>query len=161
MSSFVQFWYVCMSGICLTSVTKSFGSIFEIFTKNKNRWHLWRKISENDPAYQFLQITTSVNLYFKVYFFAISVVKVVRNFEWLPSDVFVWSKNRADIRDGNEYKIRKWLVFKFYGSGHLQIILHLNKITECLKMTTFKIVYFWWVFLVLKQHALLMFCTVI
>ena len=47
----------------------------------------------------------------------------------------------ADIRDGNEYKIRKWLVLKFHGSGHLQIILHLNKITECLKMTTFKIVF--------------------
>jgi hypothetical protein len=42
---------------------------------------LWRKISENDPAYQFLQITTSVSLYLKVYFFAISVVKVVGNFE--------------------------------------------------------------------------------
>ena len=68
MSSFIQFWYVCMSGICLTSVTKSFGSIFEIFMKNKNLWHLWRKISENDPAYQFLQITTSVSLYLKVYF---------------------------------------------------------------------------------------------
>jgi hypothetical protein len=47
----------------------------------------------------------------------------------------------ADIRDGNEYKIRKWLVLKFNDSGHLQIILHLNKITECLKMTTFKIVF--------------------
>jgi hypothetical protein len=43
--------------------------------------------------------------------------------------------------DGNEYKIRKWLVLKFHSSGHLQIILHLNKITECLKMTTFKIVF--------------------
>ena len=30
---------------------------------------------------------------------------------------------------------------KFHGSGHLQIILHLNKITKCLKMTTFKIVF--------------------
>ena len=30
---------------------------------------------------------------------------------------------------------------KFHGSGHLQIILHLKKITECLKMTTFKIVF--------------------
>jgi hypothetical protein len=40
-----------------------------------------------------------------------------------------------------EYIIRKWLVLKFYGSGHIQIILHLNKITECLKMTTFKIVF--------------------
>jgi hypothetical protein len=39
------------------------------------------------------------------------------------------------------YKIRKWLVLKFHGSGHLEIILHLNKITECLKMTTFKIVF--------------------
>ena len=45
-----------------------------------------------------------------------------------------------DIRDGNEYKIRKWLVLEFHCSGHLQIILHLNKITECLKMATFKIV---------------------
>jgi hypothetical protein len=59
----------------------------------------------------------------------------------MASYVFVWSKYRADIRDGNEYKIRKWLVLKFHGSGHLQIILHLNKITECLKMTTFKIVF--------------------
>ena len=52
-------------------------------------------------------------------------------------------KNKADIRDqtGNEYKIWKWLVLKFHGSGHLQIILHLNKIAECLKMTTFKIVF--------------------
>ena len=56
----------------------------------------------------------------------------------MASYVFVWSKNRADIWDGNEHKIRKWLVLKFHGSGHLQIILHLNKITECLKMTTFK-----------------------
>ena len=47
----------------------------------------------------------------------------------------------ANIRDGNEYKIQKWLVLKFHGSGHLQIILHVNKITECLKMTTFKIVF--------------------
>jgi hypothetical protein len=58
----------------------------------------------------------------------------------MASYVFVWSKNRADIRDGNEYKIWKWLVLKFHDSGHLQIILHLNKITICLKMTTFKIV---------------------
>jgi hypothetical protein len=36
------------------------------------------------------------------------------------------------------YKIRKWQVLKFHGSDHLQIILHLNKIIECLKMTTFK-----------------------
>ena len=28
-------------------------------------------------------------------------------------------KNRADIRDGNEFNIRKWLVLKFHGSGHL------------------------------------------
>ena len=59
----------------------------------------------------------------------------------MASSVFVRSKNKADIRDGNEYIIRKWLVLKFHGSGHLQIILHLNKITECLKMTTFKIVF--------------------
>ena len=59
----------------------------------------------------------------------------------MASYVFVWSKNKADIRDGNKYKIRKWLVLKFHGSGHLQIILHLNKIAECLKMTTFKIVF--------------------
>ena len=25
----------------------------------------------------------------------------------------------SDIQDGNEYKIRKWLVLKFHGSGHL------------------------------------------
>jgi hypothetical protein len=68
-------------------------------------------------------------------------------------DVFLWSKNRADIRDGNEYKIRKWLVLKFHGSGHLQIILQLNKITECLKMTTFKIVFTFDVFLVLKPQC--------
>ena len=37
----------------------------------------------------------------------------------MASSVFIWSKNRADIRDGNEYKIRKWLVLKFHGSGHL------------------------------------------
>ena len=63
----------------------------------------------------------------------------------MTSSVFVWSKNRTDIRDGNEYKIWKWLVLKFHGSG--QIILHLNKITECLKMTTFKIVFTFDVFL--------------
>ena len=45
------------------------------------------------------------------------------------------------MRDGNEYKNRKWLVLKLHGSGHQQIILHLHKITECLKMTTFKIVF--------------------
>ena len=37
----------------------------------------------------------------------------------MASYIFVWSKNLADIRDGNEYKIRKWLVLKFHGSGHL------------------------------------------
>jgi hypothetical protein len=37
----------------------------------------------------------------------------------MASSVFVWSKNKVDIRDGNEYKIRKWLVLKFHGSGHL------------------------------------------
>jgi hypothetical protein len=37
----------------------------------------------------------------------------------LASSVFVWSQNRADILDGNEYKIWKWLVLKFHGSGHL------------------------------------------
>jgi hypothetical protein len=45
------------------------------------------------------------------------------------------------MRDGNEYKNRKWLVLKLHGSGHLQIILHLHKITECMKMTTSKIVF--------------------
>jgi hypothetical protein len=53
----------------------------------------------------------------------------------------MFSHEVTDIQDGKEYKIRKWLVLKFHGSGHLQIILHLNKITECLKMTTFKIVF--------------------
>ena len=38
--------------------------------------------------------------------------------------------------------------------GHLQIKLHLNKITECLKMTTFKSVFTFDAFLVLKLHAL-------
>ena len=70
----------------------------------------------------------------------------------MASYVFVWSKNRADIRDGNEYKIRKWLVLEFHGSGHLQIILHLNKITECLKMTTFKIVFTFDVFFKCCNH---------
>jgi hypothetical protein len=40
-------------------------------TVNLRRSHntpTWRKISENDPAYQILQITTSVSLYLKVYF---------------------------------------------------------------------------------------------
>ena len=79
----------------------------------------------------------------------------------MASYVFGGSKNRTDIRDGNKYKIRKRLVLEFPGSGHLQIILHLDKITECLKMTTFKIVFTFDVFLVLKPHALLMFCTII
>ena len=39
----------------------------------------------------------------------------------MASSVFVQSKNKADIRDGNEYIIRKWLVLKFHGSGHLPI----------------------------------------
>ena len=34
-----------------------------------------------------------------------------------------------------------------------KIILHLNKITECLKMTTFKIVFTFDVFLVLKPQC--------
>jgi hypothetical protein len=71
-------------------------------------------------------------------------IQLLLSVKWvlkMASYVFVWSKNRADIRDGNEYKIRKWLVLELHGSGHLQIILHLNKITECLKMTTFKIVF--------------------
>jgi hypothetical protein len=63
-------------------------------------------------------------------------------------------KYKADIRDGNEYKIRKWLVLKLHGSGHLQIILHLNKIAECLKITTFKIVFtFDGFFLMLKPQC--------
>ena len=59
------------------------------------------------------------------------------------------------IRDGNEYKIRKWLVlkFQFMVLSIYQIILHLNKITECLKMTTFKIVFTFDVFLVLKPQC--------
>ena len=77
-------------------------------------------------------------------------IQLLLSVKWvlkMASYVFVWSKNRADIRDGNEYKIRKWLVLELHGSGHLQIILHLNKITECLKMTTFKIVFTFDVFL--------------
>jgi hypothetical protein len=38
----------------------------------------------------------------------------------MASSVSVANKNKADIRDGNEYKIRKWLVLKFHGSGHGQ-----------------------------------------
>jgi hypothetical protein len=37
----------------------------------------------------------------------------------MASSVSVANKNKADIRDGNEYKIWKWLVLKFHGSGHL------------------------------------------
>jgi hypothetical protein len=33
----------------------------------------------------------------------------------MASSVSVANKNNADIRDGNEYKIRKWLVLKFHG----------------------------------------------
>ena len=65
----------------------------------------------------------------------------------MASSVFVWSENKADIRDGNEYIIRKWLVLKFHGSGHLPNHTTSNKITECLKMTTFKIVFTFDVFL--------------
>jgi hypothetical protein len=39
----------------------------------------------------------------------------------MASSVFVGSKNKADIRDGNEYIIRKWLILKCHGSGHLHI----------------------------------------
>jgi hypothetical protein len=84
----------------------------------------------------------------------------------MASYVFVWSKNRDDIRDGNEYKTWKWLVYEVHGSGHLQIILHLNKMTNCLKITTFKIVFTfdvffsaetkctitWHVFYIRKRH---------
>ena len=70
----------------------------------------------------------------------------------MASYVFVWSKNRADIRDGNEYKIRKWLVLKFHGSGHLQIILHLNKITVCLKRSLSKLCLLLMFFVVLKPE---------
>jgi hypothetical protein len=68
----------------------------------------------------------------------------------LTASQLVAAATRSDTsshRDGNEYKIRKWLVLKFHGSGHLQIIQHLNKITECLKMTTFKIVFTFDVFI--------------
>jgi ribosomal protein S27E len=41
----------------------------------------------------------------------------------------------TNIKSGN------LLVLKCHGSGHLQIILHLNKITKCSKMTTFKVVF--------------------
>jgi hypothetical protein len=60
----------------------------------------------------------------------------------------------ADIRDGNEYKIRKWLVLKFHGSGHLQIILHLNKITNVWKWPLSKLCLLLMYFLVLKPHWL-------
>jgi hypothetical protein len=33
--------------------------------------------------------------------------------------VSVANKNKADIWDGNEYKIPKWLILKFHGTGHL------------------------------------------
>jgi hypothetical protein len=35
----------------------------------------------------------------------------------MASYVFAGSKNRDDIRDGNEYKIQKWLVLKFHIIG--------------------------------------------
>jgi hypothetical protein len=54
-----------------------------------------------------------------------------------------------------EYEIRKWLVLTFHGSGYLQIILHLNKITECLKMTSFKIVFTFDVFFSAEPTILL------
>jgi hypothetical protein len=92
-----------MSGICLTSVIKSFGSIFEMFMKNKIEDQFVEEISENDPAYQFLQITTSVSLYLKVYFLAISVVKVVRNFENDCSPgTPIFSTNKTDRHDITE-----------------------------------------------------------
>ena len=37
----------------------------------------------------------------------------------MGSSVSVANKNKADIRDGDECKIRKWLVLKCHGSGHL------------------------------------------
>jgi hypothetical protein len=33
--------------------------------------------------------------------------------------MFSYEVKTADIRDGNEYKIRKWLVLKFHGSEWL------------------------------------------
>jgi hypothetical protein len=44
----------------------------------------------------------------------------------MASSVSVANKNKADIRDGNEYKIRKWLVLKFHGSGHKSILKYKN-----------------------------------
>jgi hypothetical protein len=38
---------------------------------------------------------------------------------FLFADDFIGAKNKADIPDGNEYIIRKWLVLKLHGSGHL------------------------------------------
>jgi hypothetical protein len=37
----------------------------------------------------------------------------------MASSVSVANKNKADIGDGNEYKIRKWLVLKFHALRHL------------------------------------------
>jgi hypothetical protein len=34
----------------------------------------------------------------------------------MASFVSVANKNKADILDGNEYKIRKWLVLKYHDS---------------------------------------------
>jgi hypothetical protein len=44
----------------------------------------------------------------------------------MASSVSVANKNKADIRDENEYKIPKWLVLKFHGSGHLPLFLSCN-----------------------------------
>jgi hypothetical protein len=56
----------------------------------------------------------------------------------MASSVSVANKNKADIRDGNEYKIRKWLVLKFHGSGHLPnhiLTVSIEETTKQLKIT--------------------------
>ena len=52
----------------------------------------------------------------KAYLFIYLLTFVVSK---MAVSVSVANKNKADIRDGNEYKIPKWLVLKFHGSGHL------------------------------------------
>jgi hypothetical protein len=57
-----------------------------------------------------LTVTTSkiriIAMVFSIFHFSTFVVSK------MASSVFVWSNNKADIRAGNEYKTRKWLVFR-------------------------------------------------
>ena len=88
-----------------------------------------------------------------LYFNILSITwQLLLSVEW--RHLFPWQiKTRPIYGMETNIKSRNGWFKNFMVLAIYQIILHLNKITECLKMTTFKIVFTFDVFLVLKPQC--------